>query len=512
MLVTGTTAVRSWERNGLAAWLPPLVGATSFVMYVFTMFPGLAGIGDSPKFQYVGAVLGTPHAPGYPVYITLSWLFSQLPVGTIAYRVNLLSGVFGAAAVALMTLLLRRLGCGPVASTAVALAFAFGQVFWSQAIIAEVYTVNAVLFLGMWLALVAWRQQRRDRDLLLATVWYAFGLAHHPTMWMTAPAVAVFVLLVDAGVLRRPRLLLSVAAILAAGLSLYGLIWLRTIQQAPFLEAKATSVGDIVSLLRGDQFDEWLFLYTWREVLTERIPLVAGWIGSELQVAGLVLAGTGLALLFRSQRALALALVIVALTISSFTLQHSAFDLQVFLILPMMALWIAAGVGLQWWLGRVRGWLPAPAVRYSWAVALVAFALPAALAASNFEVNNQREHTFEAEYFAALFEVLPDKSAIIDEDYIITAMVNYKIIGEKAGNGPHLVVIPPDRRIAREYEAAGFQIYAFHQGRLKLEAQWITLEPVEWKLPFPRHGRHVYDADIEPIVTRLYRVVRFDHG
>src|SRR5579859_1378505 len=98
------------------------------------MYPGLVGIGDTPKMQMVGAVLGTPHSPGYPLYIWLSWIFTHLPFGTVAFRVNLLSAVCGAAAVGVLTLVLRELGCRGIVAFAAALAIGFGRLYWSQSL------------------------------------------------------------------------------------------------------------------------------------------------------------------------------------------------------------------------------------------------------------------------------------------------------------------------------------------------------------------------------------------
>ena len=65
-----------------------LVGALPFAVYVATMYPGVSDIGDGTKFAFIGKVLGTPHAPGYPLYVVLSHLFSYVPWGTLAHRMN----------------------------------------------------------------------------------------------------------------------------------------------------------------------------------------------------------------------------------------------------------------------------------------------------------------------------------------------------------------------------------------------------------------------------------------
>ena len=51
-------------------------------------------------------------------------------------------------------------------SIAAALGLAFGRVFWSQAVIAEVYTLHAAIVAGVVLSLLAWRQTRRERFVL----------------------------------------------------------------------------------------------------------------------------------------------------------------------------------------------------------------------------------------------------------------------------------------------------------------------------------------------------------
>jgi hypothetical protein len=479
-------------------------------MYIATMFPGLVGIGDSPKFQFVGRVLGTPHAPGYPFYVSLSWLFSYVPVGTIAYRINLMSGVFGAVSVGLLAILLQRLGAGRLASFAIALAFGFGRVFWSQSIVAEVYTLNTALFLGMLIGLEQWERKRRDRDLLLATVCYALGLAHHPTMWLTGPAVVLFVLLVDRGVLTRPALLLRIAAIVAAGLSFYALIWMRTTQDAIFLEARARDIADIFSLLRGKQFEDQLYKFTWSEIWRERVPLISSWVGAELGVAAVLCAVVGAAILARARWRLAAALGVTLVTIASFTLQHDAYDIEVFLILPMLILWVAAGVGL----GRLltvgaRRFRIDPRWSSAAAVAL-ALAIPMERALTNFEVNNQRDHRFEMDFFDELFRRLPNKTAIVDEEYVINSMVAYKILAERAGNGPNMLMIAPEEEAVRLYFEGGFTVIAFRRGSARLQELGIPTEVMDLQLPFPRHGRHVLDATYDGILTLPRRVRSID--
>lgn len=70
----------------LALWL----GLISFGIYARTLFPGLVP-NDGAEFQTLAYTLDHAHTTGYEVYMILARLFVFLPVGEVAYRVNLFS-------------------------------------------------------------------------------------------------------------------------------------------------------------------------------------------------------------------------------------------------------------------------------------------------------------------------------------------------------------------------------------------------------------------------------------
>jgi hypothetical protein len=114
------------------------VGFIALATYVRTLAPGLTSDPDSAMFQFIGRVLGVAHNPGYPLYVLLTHAFSYLPIGSLAYRINLFSALCGAIAVSLMFLASRRLGCGRLVSAGAALGFAFACVLVAGGL-AEVY-------------------------------------------------------------------------------------------------------------------------------------------------------------------------------------------------------------------------------------------------------------------------------------------------------------------------------------------------------------------------------------
>ncbi|MFN2185792.1 MAG: protein O-mannosyl-transferase family, partial [Anaerolineae bacterium] len=145
---------RAWERLGDAVLVVGLFAA-SLALYVQTLAPSVAALfDDSLEFPLVSYRLGIAHPTGYPLYTLLGKLYTLLPWHDVAWRVNLLSAVAGALTVALVYLVARQLGARRLPALLGAAALAASPVFWSQAVVAEVYTLTgAFIALLLWLAL-----------------------------------------------------------------------------------------------------------------------------------------------------------------------------------------------------------------------------------------------------------------------------------------------------------------------------------------------------------------------
>ena len=193
------------------------------VLYLRTLSPTVLYLNDpelldAVMVQMQVAVLGITHPTGYPTYLMLTHLFTYLPFGDPAYRTNLASAVYAALAVMAVYWSGLLLGRWVVAAAVGALAFGLGTALWSQAVIAEVYTLNALLVSATILVLLLWRERRRDRYLLLSAFLMGLCLTNHLTSGLLLPAGVLFVALVDRRKLVDARLVLK-----GVGLSLLGL-------------------------------------------------------------------------------------------------------------------------------------------------------------------------------------------------------------------------------------------------------------------------------------------------
>jgi hypothetical protein len=191
-----------YDRKGMTKWvsvirrgLPLIVFLCAFALYLRTLAPSVAELfDDSLEFQLVGYKLAIAHPTGYPFYTLILKLFTLLPVGEIAYRTNLSSAILGAVAVALVYRIVLKLTDAILPSLLSAAALAVTPVFWSQAVITEVYALNAVLIAATILFVVA-RQvppAAGRADLWPSALLAGLMLTHHRTGMLILPAVALY--------------------------------------------------------------------------------------------------------------------------------------------------------------------------------------------------------------------------------------------------------------------------------------------------------------------------------
>ena len=203
----------------------------AFALYAVSA-PRTVMLEDDGLFITTASFAGVAHPPGYPLYVLFGWLASHVPLGEVAWRIHALSGLMGALTCACVAwIVLRRTGNRPAAWLAGA-ALAVSEHFWSQAIIADVYTTNtSAVFLTLALVQEA-AAARRTRLWVAAAAVYGLGLAnHYPLLILASPLFIAYA--VGAGRdFRRRAFYLVPVAVLTAG-ALYGWMVWRSHQPAP---------------------------------------------------------------------------------------------------------------------------------------------------------------------------------------------------------------------------------------------------------------------------------------
>src|SRR5579884_886145 len=178
--------------------------------------------------QYVPYIFGIPHLTGYPLQLIAGKLWSFLPVGSVAYRMNLLSAVCGAAAASLTYLCALELTGSWAGGLTAALATGLAPLEWTWSTIAGVRSPAVLFVAAVLLAALRWERAVRADDPKLArrrliVLGLVAGLAldHHRTIVFLFPLLGIYLLLV-----RWPEwpALGRAAAAGLAPLALYGIL------------------------------------------------------------------------------------------------------------------------------------------------------------------------------------------------------------------------------------------------------------------------------------------------
>lgn len=195
----------------------------ALVVYTLTLAPTVT-LEDSGELVVASDYLGVPHPPGYPIWSLLTWAFQWVFHGVTyhgypnpAWAVNFFSGFAGALACGILAMLVSRSGmellrslkketdvlgekteslfCA-TAGMAAGLLLAFSQGMWSQAVIAEVYTLNILFQTAVLLFLYRWMAEPdRPKPLFLMAFTFGLGLTNHQTLLFMGLAIGLAVFL-----------------------------------------------------------------------------------------------------------------------------------------------------------------------------------------------------------------------------------------------------------------------------------------------------------------------------
>jgi hypothetical protein len=462
------------------------VGLLLFAVYLATLLPGVGGTEDGPKFQYVGAALGTPHNPGYPLYVLACYAVSKWPVGSLAYRINLLSACWGAMTCALAYLAARTLGVSRAFAACAAAALGLGRSFWAHSVFAEAYTQTSALAAATILALLLWHERRRIAWLYTAVAAASLAFGTH---LIIVGAVPVFVWFVLAGFRWRPprRVLATCSVIVLLGVAQYGYVWVRTIQRAEYLESSATSLRDMTDVLAARQFHDVTFQDPPLVILRRRVPEIAGAAYAELGALGCVTVVAGLCAVWRRQPRVAILLAGAALGPALLLSMLGTVAVTGIILPAVVPCWMlaAAGLGFAWTAVSARVTPEVARTAAMSAVCIGAIALPTSQTVRNVRENDHRLDTYDDDYVRALFDVIPARAAFVDEgEYRWLHVLQYERYVTRA-TGVTVAVPAEPESVARLLDD-GVAVYAFARGFDALDGR-LRGEPVTLLGPSLEH-------------------------
>lgn len=358
-------------RGHWVGWTAAALFVSVWFLYGLTAARGTI-FGDPSEYQFIPAVWGIAHPPGYAFYTLIAGVWQRLfligdAAAGVAFRTNLLAGAAGAWTVSRVFLMILevRLDSAPeagwrrplAAALLGGLALAVAPNFWQHSIHANAHIFSAAITATQLWLLLRWSREGHDRWLYALAFFAGIGVTHHPITVWGLPAYGIFILVQRPKILVQWKTLLSFIGCGLAGLAPWLYFPLRS-PNVPFgptdmhtwagFFRHATAQGLRVNLFYfglADQFDRlrvfWTLLrlqYVW--------PL-------------LLLIGVGVAWLLSRRPRLALLWGLFLLGHLSFTL-NSVQDVMAYLLHAFMALAFPLGVGalllLEMVSRRAPGW------------------------------------------------------------------------------------------------------------------------------------------------------------
>ncbi len=231
-------------------WL--IVFAAALVLYIATCAPDVL-MGDSGVYQ-LRVPMFPPFPPlkdtlvqVHPLYLIIAKVFTWLPVGNIAYRVNLASPFFGAMTAGWVFVSIRLLTHSRWAAAIGTLSVVLGHTFWAFSVVAECLTLASAFFTAEIFLLLLFARSGRKGWFLLALFLNGLSISNHMMGALATPAYVVLSIVW----LRRGRLdgwdLLAGCGLWLGGTLLYGFLILRALLET----------GDLARVIRSATTGGW---------------------------------------------------------------------------------------------------------------------------------------------------------------------------------------------------------------------------------------------------------------
>lgn len=407
-----------------------------FAVYMGTLAPSVTFF-DSGEFLTATASLGSAHSPGYPLFLMYAKPFTWLPLGNIAFRVNVATAVSSSLAclmvyILTVSLLKKEALLNDVrftmmavkfAGLSAALSFAVTPRLWLQSNHDKPYPLLAFISAIIFYLLLRWQEQYREGSerpsyVYICTFLAGLAMAVHQTIVLLLPAWFLMIVLTDWRMIFRIKELVFATVFALFGFSVQLYLPLRALT-SPLL-----NWGDSKTV---EQF-LWHFLrkgypseppvrdiaLLWAQIRAFNIPREFTWLGALLTVIGLLY-------LWRKNRTVFMAYLV---TIAAFLLviagyfntpMEMVFLTEEFFTPLYLLTSVIIGVGLFTILGfairtsRVPDRITGPV--YATLIILF-FTLPSALCAVNYFENDQHNNYIAFDYASNSLRTLPENSVM----------------------------------------------------------------------------------------------------
>lgn len=439
------------------------VFCASFFVYLITLCPTVY-VGDSGELAAAALTMGIAHPPGYPAYIILAKLFSvMLPFADTAFEINLFSAFCASLTVMTLNIVLKFLGINKFIAVSGALAFGFLNIFWSQATIARVYTLNAFLMSVAVYYLIRYDSTLKTKNLYLYFLFAGLGLANHLVSVITLPAVLLIIFSRKNLDLKKPKFFLSCLSSLSAGLFLYAYLPFRS-HFNPVINwgnpGSETGKGLLEFIFRKEYWSRAYVenLYDAFEVVVFYLRLIP----EEFHYAGTVFIILGLFVCFKKTwRRFSVLSIIFSLNIFFMIIHASRSDIFYWprYVIPAfisLGIWLALGLNFVFVKVKIEKF------------AFLTLIFPMILLIGNFFKNDRSNNYLALDYNKIILDNLPENSTLMAQGDNVLFPITYLHYVENARRDIKLFEVGMNRLAPYSFNPEKEPVFFTHFNDLKI--------------------------------------------
>ncbi|MBI1938412.1 MAG: DUF2723 domain-containing protein [Ignavibacteriales bacterium] len=361
----------------LERYSAPLTAVISFIIYLFTIAPGVIQI-DSGELAAVQSTLGIAHPTGYPLFTITGYLFLLLPLPfTKIFSANLLAAIWCSAGIGffvktvqmLLTNILTELAAekksknkkqkivetaAPVSSIVILISsitagfiLALNKTYWMQSNSVEVYSLQAFLFSLILFASIKIYYSKEDKlnDWIYAALFFALGFSNHMTTFLIIPFIAILFFNKEKFNLRSLKKIGTGLLVFIPVLILfYSYLPLRASANPAINWGSPVNWENIFRHVSGRQYQVWLFVSA--DSAKRQLIYFLENLPAEFSYLSLLFAAVGSFQLFKLSKKMFWTLLVTFVFAAGYSINYDIVDIDSYFLLPYMIVSIFAALGI----------------------------------------------------------------------------------------------------------------------------------------------------------------------
>jgi hypothetical protein len=307
---------------------------------------------DSGELVAVSYILGIPHPTGYPIFTLTAHLFMMLPLSEwIIIRANLFSAFISSLGVFIFAMFLMNTSGDRIMgklttqlASISALIFGFTNVFWSQAVRFEVYSLHSMFISLLLLFVFKFKVSGDVRYFLLSFFILGLSMTNHMMTVLTIPALIYLLLRELKFNSNTVRSLLPISTALFI-LGLTPLIYLPIRASVkPILNwGNPDNIERFIWHITGKQYRTWMF--TSFETAMRQLDHFIDMLPENFGYLPLIFIIPGIAEIYKNRRELLYFSIIAFLTCIIYSINYDIHEIDPYFTLSymMISIWIFHG-------------------------------------------------------------------------------------------------------------------------------------------------------------------------